>query len=62
MQHMKKHSVDLIYLDPPFNSQHNYNLMYKAITSKLIPERAEAFCDIWEWVLRRKKLPERCLC
>lgn len=48
MQNMPKHSVDLIYLDPPFNSKQNYNLMYKTMTGKPVPEQAEAFCDTWE--------------
>jgi len=45
---MGKHSVDLIYLDPPFNSNQNYNLMYKTMTGKPVPEQAEAFFDTWE--------------
>lgn len=48
MQNMAKHSVDLIYLDPPFNSKQNYNLMYKTMTGKPVPEQVEAFCDTWE--------------
>lgn len=48
MQNMGKHSVDLIYLDPPFNSKKNYNLMYKNMTGKPVPEQVEAFCDTWE--------------
>ena len=48
MQGMGKHSVDLIYLDPPFNSKQNYNLMYKTMTGKPVPEQVEAFCDTWE--------------
>ena len=48
MQQMPKHSVNLIYLDPPFNSKKNYNLMYKNMTGKPVPEQAEAFCDTWE--------------
>jgi DNA modification methylase len=47
-QHMGKHSVDLIYLDPPFNSKQNYNLLYKTMTGKPVPEQVEAFCDTWE--------------
>lgn len=47
-EHMGKHSVDLIYLDPPFNSKQNYNLLYKTMTGKPVPEQAEAFCDTWE--------------
>lgn len=41
-------SVDLIYLDPPFNSKRTYNLMYKTMTGKPVPEQADAFCDTWE--------------
>lgn len=48
MQQMGKHSVDLIYLDPPFNSKQNYNLIYKNMTGKPVPDQADAFCDTWE--------------
>lgn len=48
MQGLGKHSVDLIYLDPPFNSKQNYNLLYKTMTGKPVPEQVEAFCDTWE--------------
>lgn len=48
MQGMGKHSVDLIYLDPPFKSDANYNLLYKTMTGKPVPEQVEAFCDTWE--------------
>lgn len=48
MQGMGKHAVDLIYLDPPFNSKQNYNLLYKTMTGKPVPEQVEAFCDTWE--------------
>jgi len=48
MQQMPSNSIDLIYLDPPFNSKKNYNLMYKNMTGKPVPEQADAFCDTWE--------------
>ena len=49
MQHrMGKDSVDLIYLDPPFNSKRSYNLMYTNMTGMPVPEQVEAFCDTWE--------------
>jgi DNA modification methylase len=48
MQRMPKWSVDLIYLDPPFNSKQNYNLIYKNMTGKPVPDQAEAFCDTWD--------------
>lgn len=48
MQNMPSASVDLIYLDPPFNSQRNYNLIYEKLTGHPVPEQEEAFCDAWE--------------
>lgn len=48
MQRMPKWCVDLIYLDPPFNSKQNYNLIYKNMTGKPVPDQAEAFCDTWD--------------
>ena len=39
--------VDLIYLDPPFNSNRQYNAIYKDETGRPLPEQVEAFCDQW---------------
>ena len=39
--------IDLIYLDPPFNSNRSYNMMYKNKTGYPVPEQVEAFCDTW---------------
>ena len=47
MQEMKLGSVDLIYLDPPFKSQRDYNAIYKTETGKPLPDQIEAFCDTW---------------
>ena len=41
-------SVDLIYLDPPYNSQRQYNSIYKDETGYPLPDQIEAFCDMWE--------------
>ena len=38
-------SVDLVYLDPPFNSDQNYNLLFKKRDGAL----AVAFKDTWQW-------------
>ena len=46
--HMKLGSVDLIYLDPPFNSNREYNAIYKDETGRPLPDQIEAFCDLWE--------------
>ena len=40
-------SVDLIYLDPPFNSSRAYNAIYKDETGRPLPDQIEAFCDLW---------------
>jgi site-specific DNA-methyltransferase (adenine-specific) len=48
--------VDLIYLDPPFNSKKTYNLMYRTLTGKLVPEQAEAFCDTWEMDAQKEEV------
>lgn len=48
MQNMNNGSVDMIYLDPPFNSQRTYNLIYKQRTGLPLPEQEDAFCDTWE--------------
>src|SRR5665213_1637296 len=42
-------SVDLIYLDPPFNSQSNYNLLFKGPSGKGSDAQIEAFEDTWHW-------------
>ncbi len=48
LQGMPQKSVDLIYLDPPFNSKRNYHAIYKDETGKPLPDQIEAFCDQWE--------------
>ena len=47
MQDMRSYSVDLIYLDPPFNSNRQYNAIYKDETGRPLPDQVEAFCDLW---------------
>ena len=48
MQDMPLASVDLIYLDPPFNSNRQYNAIYQDETGRPLPDQIEAFCDMWE--------------
>lgn len=47
MNKMHDECVDLIYLDPPFNSNRNYNFLYSQATGLPLPEEAVAFCDAW---------------
>ncbi len=42
-------SVDLIYLDPPFNSNASYNVLFKSPGGVQSPAQIEAFDDTWHW-------------
>lgn len=42
-------SVDLIYLDPPFNSNAGYNVLFKAPDGSGSAAQIEAFDDTWHW-------------
>ena len=44
-------SVDLIYLDPPFQSGRNYNIIFspKTVEAKGISAQLQAFEDTWTW-------------
>ena len=57
--YMKSNSVDLIYLDPPFNSNRNYHAIYKDETGRLLPDQIEAFCDMWVLDERREEAIRR---
>ncbi len=46
MNDMELCSVDLIYLDPPFNSNRAYNAIYKDNTGRPLPSQINAFCDM----------------
>ncbi|MBW6531686.1 DNA methyltransferase [Sphingomonas citri] len=42
-------SVDLIYLDPPFNSNASYNILFRAPDGAGTAAQVEAFHDSWHW-------------
>ncbi len=46
---IKDETVDLIYLDPPFNSNASYNVLFKAHSGKGSQAQLEAFEDTWDW-------------
>ncbi len=48
-QHIASESVDLIYLDPPFNSNRSYNVLFKAHSGAESEAQIEAFDDTWHW-------------
>ena len=41
--------VDLIYLDPPFNSSRSYNVLFKSESGADSPAQITAFEDTWHW-------------
>jgi site-specific DNA-methyltransferase (adenine-specific) len=43
-------SVDLIYLDPPFNSNADYNVLFKEDSGEVSQAQFHAFTDTWHWV------------
>jgi site-specific DNA-methyltransferase (adenine-specific) len=47
-KHIKDESVDLCYIDPPFNSKRNYNQIYNNV-GKEDRAQAQAFIDTWTW-------------
>ena len=42
-------SVDLVYLDPPFNSDRNYNVIFKDESGRKSDAQLLAFEDTWHW-------------
>ena len=48
-EHIASESVDLVYLDPPFNSNSNYNILFKSPTGVGADSQIEAFEDTWHW-------------
>lgn len=48
-KHIKDESVDLIYLDPPFNSNANYNVLFKSHKGHASDAQITAFEDTWHW-------------
>ena len=48
-EHISNESVDLIYLDPPFNSNANYNVLFKSPKGHSSAAQIEAFEDTWHW-------------
>lgn len=47
--HIPDASVDLVYLDPPFNSSRNYNVLFKDESGHASEAQLTAFEDTWHW-------------
>src|SRR3989454_6970499 len=42
-------SIDLVYLDPPFNSNADYNVLFRETSGKVSQAQFHAFTDTWSW-------------
>jgi site-specific DNA-methyltransferase (adenine-specific) len=47
--HIPNESIDLVYLDPPFNSNRSYNVLFRERTGSASEAQLEAFEDTWHW-------------
>ena len=47
--HIADESIDLVYLDPPFNSNRSYNVLFKEESGKDSESQITAFDDTWHW-------------
>jgi len=48
-QHIGDETVDLVYLDPPFNSNASYNVLFKEHNGARSAAQLQAFKDTWKW-------------
>ena len=47
--HIPDESVDLIYIDPPFNSSQAYNVIFSEADGSSSQSQIQAFGDTWRW-------------
>ncbi len=47
--HIKDESIDLIYLDPPFKSDQDYNILFAEQNGSRSKAQIKAFEDTWRW-------------
>jgi DNA modification methylase len=48
-RYIKDSTVDLVYLDPPFNSNQDYNVLFEERTGEASAAQIKAFEDTWTW-------------
>jgi site-specific DNA-methyltransferase (adenine-specific) len=54
-EYIDDQSVDLIYLDPPFNSRQDYNVLFAEKDGNRSAAQITAFKDTWEWNLEAER-------
>jgi len=53
--HIKDESIDLIYLDPPYNKKRPYNIIHKDELGRSSDAQITAFEDTWHWTPETQK-------
>src|SRR5215469_461727 len=48
-RYIKDESVDLVYLDPPFKSDQDYNVLFAEKSGARAAAQIKVFEDTWEW-------------
>ena len=48
-RYIQNESVDLVYLDPPFNSNQTYNVLFQERDGSQSASQIKAFEDTWHW-------------
>ncbi len=54
-RYVKDETVDLVYLDPPFNSRQDYNVLFAEKDGTRSSSQIMAFEDTWEWNLEAER-------
>jgi len=57
-KYVEDESVDLVYIDPPFNSKRNYNQIYNNEGTEDVAQ-TQAFVDTWTWDMAAAEALER---
>ena len=48
-RYLPDESIDLVYLDPPLNSNTNYNVLFAEKDGSKAASQIQAFSDTWTW-------------
>ncbi len=58
-RYVKDETVDLVYLDPPFNSRQDYNVLFAEKDGSQSSSQIHAFEDTWEWNIDAERAYEQ---
>ena len=58
-RYIRPESVDLVYLDPPFNSRQDYNVLFAEKDGSQSSSQIHAFEDTWEWNIDAERAYEQ---